>query len=253
MARPEFGRAAEDYGRFRQGFPPSLMDRLARFGIGLAGQRVVDLGTGTGTLARLFAGRRCSVIGVDPDRALLAQARRLDAASSVHVHYVAGVAEAVPLLGSRFDAVSAGQCWHWFDRPAAAAEARRLLAPGGRIVIAHFDWLPLAGNVVAETERLIQRHNPSWRLGGGTGIHPAWLTDLAEAGFRDIETFSYDVAAVYSHDAWLGRIRASAGLVTLDPEARERSSCDLADLLATRFPDDPLDVPHRVWAVVSRK
>ena len=94
------------------------------------------------------------------------------------------------------------------------------LAPGGRVVIAHYDWLPLEGNVVAETERMIVGFNPGWRLGGGAGIHPAWLTDLGLAGFREIETFSYDVAAVYRREAWIGRIRASAGIVALDELAR---------------------------------
>ena len=42
----------------------------------------------------------------------------------------------------------------------AALEARRLLAPSGRLVIAHFDWLPLPGNVVEATEALIKAHNP---------------------------------------------------------------------------------------------
>ncbi len=41
----DFDRAADDYGRHRTGFPEELYERLARFGIGLEGQRVLDLGT----------------------------------------------------------------------------------------------------------------------------------------------------------------------------------------------------------------
>jgi len=50
-----FGKAAEDYGTFRVGFPESIFDRLAEFNVGTPDDTVVDLGTGTGTLARGFA------------------------------------------------------------------------------------------------------------------------------------------------------------------------------------------------------
>lgn len=51
--RPEvdFGRAANDYAKHRPGFPPVFFDHVKALGIGAAGQRILDLGTGTGTLA----------------------------------------------------------------------------------------------------------------------------------------------------------------------------------------------------------
>jgi SAM-dependent methyltransferase len=162
-------------------------------------------------------------------------------------------AEETGLASGTADVVAAGQCWHWFDRRRAAREARRLLRPDGAIVIAHFDWIPLGRNVVRATEKLIEAHNPGWKFGGGHGIHPWWLRDLAEARFRAIETFSYDVEVAYTHEAWRGRIRASAGVgASLPPEHVAAFDRELAALLAERFPDDPLSVPHRVFAVVAR-
>ncbi|MFQ5610496.1 MAG: methyltransferase domain-containing protein [Anaerolineae bacterium] len=249
----DFGRTAEDYGRYRAGFPQAFFDRVAGYGLGLPGQRLLDLGTGTGSLARGFARRGCRVTAVDPAPALLAEARRLDGRAEVDIRYVRAIAEETGLPGGGFDVVTAGQCWHWFDRPRAAREVRRLLVPGGRLAIAHFDWLPLPGNVVEATEQLIRQHNPAWNLGGGSGLYPAWLRDVAVAGFLDIETFSFDVAAPYSHQAWRGRIRASAGVAaSLSPEQVARFDADLKHLLAERFPADPLAVPHRVFAVICR-
>ncbi len=248
-----FGRTAKDYGRHRAGFPEALYDRLAAFGIGRAGQRLLDLGTGTGALGRGFARRGCRVVGLDPSPELLAEARRLDAEARVESRYLVGRAEATGLAAAGFDVVSAGQCWHWFDRAAATAEIRRLLVPGGRLVIAHFDWIPLPGNVVAATEALIEAHNPDWTMGGGTGLHPEELADVALAGFDAIETFSFDVAVPYSHADWRGRIRASAGVgASLAPEDVARFDAALAALLAERFADDPLAVPHRCFALVCR-
>jgi SAM-dependent methyltransferase len=249
-----FGRTAEDYRRHRAGFPDAFFERIAGFGVGVPGQRLLDLGTGTGTLARGFARRGAQVTGLDPSDDMLAQARALDAEAGVSVEYVTATAEATGLSDSTFDAVTAGQCWHWFDRPRAAAECFRVLEPGGTLVIAHFDWLPLPGNVVEASEALILEHNPDWIGAGGTGVYRRWLTDMAVAGLDGLESFSFDVAVPYSHEAWRGRIRASAGVGATLPDDKVAAFDEAhAAMLAARFPEDPLAVPHRVFAAIGRK
>ena len=167
--------------------------------------------------------------------------------------YVVARAEDAGFPARSFDLVAAGQSWHWFDRERAAAEARRLLVPGGQLVIAHFDWIPLPGNVAEATEHLIEHHNPQWKFGGGTGLHPRWLRDVAVAGFRDIETFSLDVDVPYTHEAWRGRVRASAGVgASLSPERVAEFDRQLGALLRERFPGEPLSVLHRLFALVCR-
>jgi SAM-dependent methyltransferase len=250
---PDFGRTSSDYARHRAGFPPELVERLAAQGIARPGMRVVDLGTGTGSLARLFAQQGCEVIGVDIAGPLLDQARRLDREFGVHVEYVEARAELTGLPGGKFDVVSAGQCWHWFDRTAAAREVARLLADGGSIVIAHFDWLPSAGNMVAATEEIILHHTPTWPFADGTGLYPRWLVDLQTAGFIEIETWSFDIDVSYTHEDWVGRVRASAPVAgTLDARGVALCSDELAAMLTDRFPEDPVSVPHRVWVVTAR-
>lgn len=249
---PDFGLTAGDYGQFRAGFPVELVDRLLAMGAARPEDRALDLGTGTGTLARLLAPRVRSVLGTDPAEALLEQARSLGTPDNLN--YETGVAEETGFADETFDLVTAGQCWHWFDADRAAEEIKRILVPGGRLVIAHFDWIPLPGNVVEATESLILEHNPAWKLGGGTGLYPRWLTDVARAGFEGIETFSFDLDVPYSHEGWVGRIRASAGVgASLPEEEVRRFSDELGELLAARFPGDPLPVPHRTWAVVAEK
>ena len=253
-AHVDFGRTAPDYARHRAGFPEVFFERLMDARIVRPGLRLLDLGTGTGTLARGFARLGLEVTGLDIAPALLETAEELDREAGVTVRYLQAPAEATGLPSSSFDVVTAGQCWHWFERPAAAEEAHRLLVPGGRIVIAHFDWLPLAGNVVEATEHLILQHNPSWAMAGGTGLYPAWLTELAEARFARIETFSFDQEVAYGHDAWRGRIRASAGVAASLPfEAVRRFDEELRTLLRRDFPGEPLLVPHRVWAAIATR
>jgi SAM-dependent methyltransferase len=253
----DFGKTSVDYAKHRAGFPEAFFERLAHFDIARPGQRVLDLATGTGTIARGLARRGCQATGLDKSPALIEQARHLDSEAGVMVRYVTGRAEETGLPDAAFDVVTAGQCWHWFERARAAIEVRRLLVSAGALVIAHFDWLPFTDNVVEQTELLIREHNPKWNLGSApsdrTGLYPQWLTDVAIAGFRSIETFSFDVDVPYSHEAWRGRIRASAGVgASLSPEAVSRFDVALKKVLEERFPVEPLKTPHRVWAVVCR-
>ena len=247
-----FGKAAEDYGTFRAGFPQSIFDRLSEFSIGLPDHTVIDLGTGTGTLARGFALRGCTVIGVDPDSRMLDEAKKLDRQHKVSIRYVTAEAESTGLDDSTADVVTAGQCWHWFDQSRVIAEVIRLLKPGGALVIANFDWLPLVGNVVEATEALIMQYNPDWHFGGGLGMYPQYLPVLSGAGIQEIETFSYDVNVAYAPEAWRGRIRASAGVAALDSDAARKFDADLTELLSSRFPSTVLAVPHRVFAIVAK-
>ena len=249
-----FGAAAEDYARFRAGFPDSLFDRLAALGIGASGETVVDVGTGTGTLARGFALRGCKVIGVDPDGRLLDQARRLDVAASATVEYKIGSAEAIPLPDGVADVVSAGQSWHWFDGPKAAMEFSRITKPRAQVVVAYFSWLPLPGNVVEATERLIMKHNRNWGFGGGNGFDLGSLPHLQTVGFSRIETFSYDLDVQYTSEAWRGRIRASAGVgASLAPAKVEAFDAELARLLEGSFPGDLIEIPHRVFTIIAAR
>lgn len=250
----DFGKTASDYRTFRAGFPSEFFRSLAERQWVRPGERAIDLGTGTGTVARGLAQMGMSVIGVDPAAALLTEAATLDREAGVNVEYRVGSAEELSEASESVQLVTAGQCWHWFDRPKAANEAARVLTNGGRIIIAHFDWLPLAGNVVEATEELILAHNPAWTMGGGYGIYPAWLRDLAGASFVRLETFSFDIDVSYSHEAWCGRIRASAGVkASLDPEEIKHFDATLSSILRERYPADPLSIPHRVWVATGVK
>ncbi len=254
-----FGLTTDDYAKFRVGFPDAFFDRVFADGYVKAGASLLDLGTGTGTLARGFALRGCRVTGLDASAEMLEQAKEMDGQAGVDIEYRAAKAEATGLPDSAFEIVTAGQCWHWFDRPQAAREVKRILKPGGTIIIAHFDWLPLTGNVVELTEQLIVKHNPNWKFAGGLGMYPQWLRDLGEAGFADIRSFSFDMNLSYSHEAWRGRIRASAGVgASLAPEHVERFDSELKQMLEalnqlSGKSKALLFIPHRVFAVTAQK
>ena len=247
----DFGRAAADYERHRPGFPETFFDRMARAHWIEPGDRVLDLGTGTGSLALGFARRGLDVTGLDLSAELLDVASRRAADEALPARFVAGRAEQTGLPDAAFDIVSAGQCWWWFDAEEALCEARRVLVSGGRLIIASFSYLALPGNVAARTEDLILHHNPNWPKAGWRGVHPEHLRTLDIAGFRDVESFSYIVDVPFTHEGWRGRMRACNGVgAALSTESVARFDQDVASMLASEFPG-MLIVPHRVFVATG--
>ncbi len=251
VAGNRFGSAAADYAVHRADFPTAGIDRMVALGIGTPGQRLLDLGCGTGTLARQFAARGCAVTGSDVDARMLAAGSSLAESADLDVSWRECPAEDTGLTSESFEAVTAAQCWHWFDGDAAAAEVRRLLVPGGRVAVCGFDWLPLPDTVSGVTEQLIQAHNPSWKLGGIRNPGPAARGQLVGAGMEVVETFTFDVDVAYAVDSWRRRISASAAVLDLGADQAAAFDAELAEVLADRFPGDDLIAPHRVWASVA--
>ena len=251
-SRPNFGKTAEDYSKYRQGFPPEFFERLKKWGIGLSEQKILDLGTGTGTIARGLALLGCNVIGINPSAELIEQAQQLDQRQNLNIQYVLATAEETLQPDHTFDVVVVGQAWHWFDAIKAIAEVKRILKPEGKLVIAHYDWLPIHDSVPALSETLILKYNPDWNLSGTNGFYPTWVTQLVEAGFDQVETYSFDVEALYSHEAWRGRIRASAGIAaSLSKEKVAEFDKEHAKQLTEHFPEDPLYILHRCFTIIA--
>ena len=127
-------QAAELYDRF---FVPALFDQWPGTLLDLAevraGDDVVDVGCGTGVLALAALGRGGAVVGVDPNAGMLAVAWR----RSSEVTWLEGVAEQLPLDADSASVVASQFALMFFvDRAGAVAEMRRVLRPGGRLVIA---------------------------------------------------------------------------------------------------------------------
>jgi len=137
-----FDAWASEYDRYRPGYPDELFDRIAnRFALA-DDVRAVDLGSGTGKVARHVALRGWRVTAVEPGagmRAVLAEAAHRE---RVAVEVVDGTAEATGLRSASYDLSLAGEAWHWFDAARALAETARIVRTGGGLA---FFW-----NVVEE-------------------------------------------------------------------------------------------------------
>jgi len=252
----DFGLRSEDYAAHRPGFPPSFYERLERY-LALEGTQALDLGTGPGVVALELARRGATVTGLDISEAQIEAARRRAQELSLadRAAFRVGRAEETGFSDASLDLVTAGQCWVWFDHDAALAEIARVLRPGGHLVVAHYCYLPTRDPLAAASEELIHKYNPEWKLGGWHGIYWFHIDALQTPALGLVEQFCYDHMQPFSHEAWRGRMRTCNGVGSGGMSEKQVAAydADLAALLAREYPEEPVHVAHRVWAVVLQR
>ena len=117
------------------------MIQLARLD---AGDTVLDIGCGTGTLAiavKKRVGSAGAVFGIDASSAMVARATRKSARAGVDVAFTTAFVEALPFADARFDVVLSTMMLHHLPRQIrrqCAAEIRRVLKPRGRLLVVDF-------------------------------------------------------------------------------------------------------------------
>ncbi|MGH7278852.1 MAG: class I SAM-dependent methyltransferase [Candidatus Rokuibacteriota bacterium] len=185
-----------------------LYRRLTLQRVGLRpGQTVLDVATGTGLVAQAaldITGDSASVIGLDPSPGMLRQAR-----ARVPIRLVRGVGERLPFRDGRFDVVTMGYALrHVPDLEAAFVEYRRVLKPGGRVLLLEISrpanramfhllrgfiggaipWLTRLRTRSGDAEGLMRYY---WDTIVACVPHEAILRALEAAGFAEVRRDSF--------------------------------------------------------------
>ncbi len=154
--RQRFTGAASIYARYRPSYPAATVDWIVAESGVAPGDRVVDIGCGTGILTRLLAERGLRVVGLDPNQDMLAQARDTGGGAS----YVRAEAAATGLGAASVALATAAQAFHWFDLDAALAELRRVLRSGGLLAVL---WnLRAESPFMGEYDALLRRYSDEY-------------------------------------------------------------------------------------------
>lgn len=225
-----FGADAERYDRARPSYPEALIDAVLA---GAPGTRVLDIGTGTGIVARQFLRRGCSVLGIDPDPRMAARA------TATGVPVEVATIEAWEPAGRRFDAAVAGMTWHWVDPVPGAAKAREALDGGGLLALfwnvaqapRELDegFAGVFGRVVPE----LSAYSAGDRAGRA---YDAFLDKAADGmrgagGFGEPESWRFEWDLDYTRDAWLDHVPTSGLFSRIDPQRQQALLAGIGEVI----------------------
>lgn len=141
------------------GRPRAFRDKLVDLARLKPGESVLDVGCGTGSLAlaaKRRVGSRGKVFAIDPSPEMIARARAKARKAGTDVSFQNAVAETLPFAEAQFDVVLSTLMLHHLPRPARqqfAGEVRRVLSPGGRILVVDFAQAQQTGNILAHFHR----------------------------------------------------------------------------------------------------
>lgn len=220
MSRPgdHFSRQSEGYARFRPTYPDELFAWIARHSP--AHDRVWDCATGGGQAARGLRRHFSGVVATDLSANQIAHAARIPG-----VTYHVAPAEHSGLADRSVDAVTVGQALHWFDVPAFATEARRVLRPGGLVVAWCYELFRSTPDVDAVIARLYHDVvGPYWL------IERRWVDD----GYRTM-AFPFeriDTPALAIRSDWdLPRVLGYLGTWSATQRYRDDRGSDPLDIV----------------------
>ncbi|MFI9332824.1 class I SAM-dependent methyltransferase [Kitasatospora sp. NPDC052868] len=214
-----FGADAERYDRARPRYPEPMVEQIVAGGPGLD---ILDVGTGTGIVARQFQKIGGNVLGVEPDVRLADLARQFGLKVDVATF------EDWDPAGRQFDAVVAAQAWHWVDPVAGAAKAAQILRPGGRLAAFWnvFQFPPEVADAIADVCQRVMPNAPfdfGAMLRGAMDGYQAFFAKTSDGirevgGFGEPEQWRFDWEWVYSREAWLDQMPTLGAFTRLPPD-----------------------------------
>ena len=132
-----FDEIAAEYDRRRPAYPDELIDQACRVAGIRSGDRVLEVGCGSGQLTRGFVARGLHVTAVEPGQSLIALARQnLEGATGVE--YVNAQFEDASLPREQFQAVFSASAFHWIAPEVSWQKAADVLVPGGTLALVQY-------------------------------------------------------------------------------------------------------------------
>lgn len=249
----DWGRTSEEYAKYRDIYPKEFYRKITDRGLCIKGQKVLDLGTGTGVLPRNMYQYGAKWTGTDISPEQIEQANLLSEAENKNIEYLAVSTEDIDLPKESFDVITACQCFWYFDHERVMPKLAELLKPEGKLVILYMAWLPYEDRIAGMSEELVLKYNPKWS-GAGETKHPIRLPDAVYEHFEMEDHEEYDLKVPFTKESWHGRMRACRGVgASLSKEELEKWDSEHRKLLDETAPEQ-FDVLHyAALAILNKK
>ena len=214
----DWGKTSQDYAKYRDIYPQEFYDYILNLGLCKDGQKVLDLGTGTGVLPRNMYKYGASWTGTDIAENQIEQAKRLAKEAGMDIEFFASRSEEVSFPDNTFDVITACQCIWYFDHDITAPKFAAMLKPGGKFLILYMGWLPYEDDVAGKSEEIILKYNPGWN-GCGDTVHHVLVPDQYLKFFELSSINEFRVDLPFTREGWHGRMRACRGVgASMSPE-----------------------------------
>ena len=218
----DWGKTSQDYAKFRDIYPDEFYEKIVQRGLCVNGQRVLDIGSGTGVLPRNMYRYGAKWVGTDISKEQIEQAKLLAEEQDMDIEFYTCRAEDISYPDNTFDVVTACQCIWYPDHDILAPKLAKILKPGGKFLILYMGWLPFEDKIAAKSEEIIHKYNPGWS-GGGDTVKPVWIPPQYEGLFDITLQEQFRVPVLFTRESWHGRVRACRGVgASLSPSDLEK-------------------------------
>lgn len=153
-ATERFSSRVEAYIKYRPHYPEEIIPALQKLTGLRPSHTIADIGSGTGFSAKLFLQNGNPVYGVEPNEAMRAAGEEYLVAYQ-NFRSITGTAEATTLPNESVDFILAGQAFHWFKHDEAYREFKRILRPGGWVIVMWNDRQTDTTPFLVEYEKLL--------------------------------------------------------------------------------------------------
>ena len=205
----DWGKTSQDYAKFRDIYPDEFYEKIIERGIGVKGQNMLDIGTGTGVIPRNMYKYGAKWIGTDISENQIEQAKLLS--RGMDIDYYVSSAENLDFPDNSFDAITACQCFWYFKHEQVIPRLYRMLKPDGRFLALCMEWLPFEDKIAGESEKLVLKYSPEWS-GAGETVKPIQIPDCYNEKFDVVYHDEYRLKVHFTRESWNGRMKACRGI-----------------------------------------
>ena len=125
----DWGKVASEYAKYRDIYPKEFYQKILDLGLCKDGQKVLDLGTGTGVLPRNMYSYGAKWVGTDISEEQIQQAKKLS--MGMDIDYFVEATENIDFPEETFDVITACQCFWYFDHKNVMSNLYRMLKSNG--------------------------------------------------------------------------------------------------------------------------
>lgn len=201
----DFGKASEQYAKYRDIYTDEIFDRLYEIGVGREGSRWLDLGTGTGVIPRGLAKFHAEITALDLSENQIEQAKKLSEGIE-NIHYVTCPAEEIDYPEKYFDVITACQCFWYFEPDIIVPKIKSLLKDDGFFLKLYLTYDAKTDEIANTSWAMVKKMNTDW--GGGSAVK-----DLTTHYFDEPQMESMEIDIPFTRESWHGRMLASRGVM----------------------------------------